>query len=138
MFLFWKLLRILVEPQSHSSFILFFGYNILKYLFCIKIANNDNNNNNRSRKNCSVSWIRCLKVFTLLIFLRIKYRMKFKPQRQLAAMLLRMLWKLILFGRLRWNIKFVLLGLSVLMVCQKKKYGWQDLYWKACWRKIHT
>ena len=40
--------------------------------------------------------------------------------------------------RLRPNIKFVLLGPFVLMVCQKKKYGYQDVYWKVCWRKIHT
>ena len=40
-----------------------------------------------------------------------------------VAMLLRMRWKLMLLGCLRKNIKFVLLGPSVLMVFQKKKYG---------------
>ena len=42
--------------------------------------------NNRSRKGCSPSQNRwSLKYFTLVIFLRIKHRMEFKPQHQLCS-----------------------------------------------------
>ena len=41
--------------------------------------------NNRSRKVCSGSQNRSLKAFTLVIFLRIKCRMEFNPQRQLHS-----------------------------------------------------
>ena len=51
--------------------------------------NNNNNNNNRSRKVCSVSKNRIIKVFTLVIFLRIKYRMEFGPQRQLRSIVIK-------------------------------------------------
>ena len=77
--------------------------------------------NNRTRKICSVSWNRSLKVFTLVIFLTIKYRMEFKPQRQLNSNVTKNALKAYVVGLLMLKYQVCAVR-SVLMVYQKKKY----------------
>ena len=82
------------------------------------VYNNNNNNNNhhhhhhhhRSSKVCSVSKNRIIKVFTLVIFLRIKYRMEFRPQRQLRSIVIKNALKAYVVGLLTLKYQVCAVG----------------------------